>query len=267
MVSDSESPPGDLINLERWPLADLTGPAGRALVAQGQADLARQGFALLPGFLRSEAVARLLAEVAALADQAHAVDRFRPAGSLWPDVRGDWRLPADYVQRYASVRYDTMTAQSPARRLYEWNGLTRLVGALVGCTPYFPMADPSFACLLHMMQAGDRLDWHFDPNDGVAVLTLQAPESGGVFEIAPGVRDNGPETAAMTARLAEVVEGHWPGIHQVSPAPGDFLVFRGHRAMHRVSEIAGATARLNLVCSYTEVPDEGFTGDRTAYGA
>ncbi|MEQ8370210.1 MAG: hypothetical protein RIE31_07255 [Alphaproteobacteria bacterium] len=259
--------PADLIDLDRWPVADPASPPAAAVVRRARSALADQGFALLPGFLRPQAVARLRAEADGLMDRAHAVNRFRPAGQVWPDSRGDWRLPADYVQRYASVPYDAMAADSGARRLYQWSGLTCLIGAIIGDEPLYPMDDPAFACLLHVMRADDRLDWHFDPNDAVATLTLDAPASGGEFEIAPGVRDGGEETPAMAARLQDVVSGRWPAIHQVAPRPGDLLVFQGHMAMHRVREIGGAAARRNLVWSYTSLVGEGFTGDRTAYGA
>lgn len=51
----------DIVDLDRYPIAGLGSPAGRAVVAARRAALARDGLALMPGFLRAQALAAMRA--------------------------------------------------------------------------------------------------------------------------------------------------------------------------------------------------------------
>ena len=51
------------IDLERYPIHDLDGPAGRALVQRCQAELAELGACDLPGFLERDAVEHIVTEI------------------------------------------------------------------------------------------------------------------------------------------------------------------------------------------------------------
>ena len=49
----------------------------------------------------------------------------------------------------------------------------------------FQLADPVMACTATVMYEGDTHGWHFDLNDFVVSILLQAPEAGGTFDFAP----------------------------------------------------------------------------------
>ncbi len=53
----------DTVDLERYPIDDLDGPAGRALVARCRAELAAVGACDLPGFLERRAIEQIVAEI------------------------------------------------------------------------------------------------------------------------------------------------------------------------------------------------------------
>jgi len=66
-----------LVNLDRYPLHD---PNARAqIVADGRRGMAEVGSAVLPGFLRPEAVQTMAAEAAALVPVSHRRDRMLTA--------------------------------------------------------------------------------------------------------------------------------------------------------------------------------------------
>ena len=79
---------------------------------------------------------------------------------------------------------------------------------------------------------GDEHGWHFDGNDFVVSLLLQAPENGGAFEFAPYIRDEGKENYAAVAAAMDGVPG---SVRQKTVRPGTLMIFCGRRALHRVT--------------------------------
>jgi peptide/nickel transport system substrate-binding protein len=62
--------PASLIDLDRYPILDLDGARGRALIAECRAQLRAEGAANLPGFVRAEALGPLVPEAEALLPRA-----------------------------------------------------------------------------------------------------------------------------------------------------------------------------------------------------
>lgn len=77
-MADEHGPAGtavsDLVDIERYPVADLEDPQARALIEDSRARLERTGICSLPGFLRPGVAARLAAEASALLPLAHRQD-------------------------------------------------------------------------------------------------------------------------------------------------------------------------------------------------
>ncbi len=65
----------------------------------------------------------------------------------------------------------------------------------------FPLADPVMGCTATVMYEGDTHGWHFDLNDFVVSILLQAPEAGGTFDFAPNIRQDGEENYAASPPL------------------------------------------------------------------
>jgi hypothetical protein len=241
------------VDLARYPIERLAAPEGRALVAGCRAQLAATGACELEGFLTPEATAGMAREGAALAPGAH-----RSAGKATPYLElPDAGWPEDHPRRsfnpyrLGALAYDQFPAASALRRLYEWDPLTRFIGACIGRERLFRYADPLGALNLAVMQDGDELEWHFDQTDFVVSLALQNGESGGDFLYAPRIRSGADERYAEVQRL---LGGDAREVRRLPMRPGTLLLFEGRYSIHCVSAIRGATPRLVGLLAYDTKP-------------
>jgi len=83
---------GDLVDLARYPIADLTSAAARELIAHYRRQLAETGVALLRGFLTPDATAAVAAEARVTAPGAYFCDNTHNV-YLEPD---DGAFPPDH---------------------------------------------------------------------------------------------------------------------------------------------------------------------------
>ncbi len=95
---------------------------------------------------------------------------------------------------------------------------------------------------------------------------LQEPESGGVFEYVPDVRDSDDGDMAFD-RVAAVLDNA-ENISQLNFDPGDLVLFRGRNALHRVTPTEGSVTRVLAVFAYNDEPDIGLSTSalETFYG-
>ena len=241
--------PATLVDLDRHPFDDPV------LLARSRADLAADGVTVLPGFLRPEAVAAMVAEVDRLAGAAHHSDvRGTPYLAL-PDESFPEGHPRRAHTRSAlsALAYDQFPADSPLRALYEWDGFMAFVGELLERRPLYRYADPLGALNVAVMGEGDELGWHFDMTDFVVSIALQASTSGGEFE------------AATNLRSAE--DENYPGVDAVLHGrdddrvvrylmtPGTLMLFAGRHSLHRVTPVVGPTPRFVALLAYDTKPD------------
>lgn len=102
---------------------------------------------------------------------------------------------------------------------------------------------------------GDTDAWHYDTNDIVFSILLQAPTSGGEFEYVPYLRSEHSENyAAVAALFSEPRElAQRPGL-----SPGDLNLFRGDLSMHRVTPVDGGRRRILALFGYDREPGMTF---------
>jgi hypothetical protein len=239
--------PGRLVDLDRYPLSDPD------VVAAGRADLAADGVTTLPGFLRPEAVAEIVAEVEGLAGHFSDVEG-TPYLAL-PDESAEEGHPRRAHSRSAlsAIAYDRFPAGSALRALYEWDPLMDFVGELLDRRPLHRYADPLGALNVAVMAEGDELGWHFDMTDFVVSIALQASTAGGDFEAATNLRAPGDERyedvrAVLEDRAPERVT-HYP------MTPGTMMLFEGRHSLHRVTPVVGPRPRLIALLAYDTRPD------------
>jgi hypothetical protein len=243
-----------LIDIDRYPVDDLTSPAGRNLVERCRTELQAGGACQLEGFLRDDAIASLSAEAAALSDGAFTNTAVHNA--YFEDV--DESLPEDDARRImqrasqATVAYDMVPADAGIRALYEWDPLLEFVGAALGKSPFYRNADPLGAMNLVYYGEGDELGWHFDRAEFVVTLMLQPAESGGDFEYGPNLRSDENEDYPRVARL---LQGDPTDVIHLPSQAGVLAFFRGRHSIHRVTPIKGDILRTNAVLSYSDRPD------------
>ncbi len=255
------------VDLDRYPITCLDGPAGRALVARGRRALAADGALSLAGFIQPEAQGGLAAEARGLSPLAHLMVEAHTVYFEPPEPG----LPPDHPRRRlgrtakGGVAYDRIPAGAGLRRLYEWDALTGFIAALLGVARLYRHADPLAALNLNVFGAGQGLDWHFDRADFSVTLSLQTPDEGGVFEYVPRLRS---ETEPNYNGVARVLAGSDIGIRRLSFAAGTLALFQGRHSPHRVTPVAGGRDRLVAVLSYTAEPGVTFSpyAQRLFYG-
>lgn len=240
--------PGALVDLDRYPVDDLAG-AG-AVVADGHADALRhRGVAILPGFIRADALPALVQECEALAEGAHRQDvqgtpyLELPDPEAWP--AGHPRVTWDRSTVH-TVAYDRFhPTSSGLRALFEWDALLAFVARVLDRAPLYRYADPLGAMNLAVMREGDALGWHFDQTDFVVSLAIQASEGGGAFENVQRLRwVDGGGIDERYDTVARVLAGEAPELVSTVPmTPGTLMIFEGRWSLHRVTPVVGPVAR------------------------
>lgn len=242
----------DLVDLDRYPILDLTAPDAARLVAEGQAALAATGACELPGFLNAAGLAACLDDAIDLEGDAY---RSHGKGTAYLETP-DPSWPADHPRarrcRYSvgTVGYDQFGASSPIRELYEWEPLLEFIGAILG-EQVHRYADPLGALNLAAMDDGDELQWHYDQTDFVVSLAVRPSDGGGAFEVVPRLRADGDEHYDVVGR---VIDGTHDDVVTLPMTPGTLLIFAGRWSLHRVSPIEGDRSRLVVLMGYDTEP-------------
>jgi len=180
----------DAVDRERYPIDDLDGPVGRALVARCRSELAAVGACDLPGFLPRQAVEQIVAEIPRWGATPHRTETTHniefSGGEA--DRADDDPLRLQVRSAKSLIAYDQIPGSSPLRAVYESDELTAFVGAALGVEPLFRQSDEIGALNVMLYDPGDELGWHFDNADFVVTLMLQQPAAGGAFEYVPMLR-------------------------------------------------------------------------------
>lgn len=238
------------IDLERYPIEDLATEQARAVVAAQRHSLAQRGAAILPGFVKPEAVADMARVALALQPRAHLEDIHGTPYLAAPDET----FPDGHPRRTLChsltwvIAYDLVPLSAPIRALYEWEPLKDFIGEVLERRPLYRMSDPLGALNLTVMEEGHVQGWHYDNAEFVVSLALQASDAGGKFECAPFIRSADDENYDTVARvLAEQA----PDQVEVFPmVPGTLMIFAGRRSVHRVSPVVGHVPRVVALLAY-----------------
>ena len=251
----------EIVDLDRYPITDLDSPGAAGAIAAGRAALAGDGLALLPGFIRADALKVMAAEAEQLVPQAFHRDEWYGLYQYDLDERAVAGLDAGdprgrrFRTRMGSIGYDMLPQASPTRALYEWPALTRFIAALTGEPELYTCADPLASCVISVLEPGGMHAWHYDQNDFVVSLLLQSAERGGAFEYAPNLRSEEDENYEGVRRM---LDGD-PALRKTGAIePGCLALFRGRRSLHHVTEVEGSRPRLIALFSYDRKPGMMF---------
>ena len=222
-------------------------------VENGRKQMRETGACELAGFVRREALPAFVDDARRLAPLAHRSGGLGTVYLGFPDESFAPDHPRQWLGNYGvgAVAYDRFPADSPIRRLFEWDELRAFVAAILDLETIYPYADPLGALNLAVMGDGDELQWHFDQTDFVVSLALQDADEGGDFEVAPFIRKADDERYDDVAR---VLGGDDASLTVLPMTPGTLLVFAGRHSMHRVSPIHGPTPRLVGLFGYDTKP-------------
>src|SRR4030081_1912455 len=167
----------DLVDLERYPLADDAAIA--AIADSCRSQLQESSFACLPGFLKAGAAQAMTAEVLDAIPRAY---RREQSFSAY-DERTSQQYAPDHVRRRIHksrqfvVAMDVLSKSGLLRTLYGNETLTQRIAQMLNEPVLFPLADPVMGCTATVMYDGDNHGWHFDLNDFVVSILLQAPDA------------------------------------------------------------------------------------------
>ncbi|WP_374455984.1 hypothetical protein [Nocardioides sp.] len=244
----------DVIDLDRYPIHELDSERGKALVAFCRASLDFEGACQLPGFIKPAAVTALVDEALAKQEQAWRTDDKHNVyfEKVEDAATGSTKSLLQHTSKSA-VAWDLVDQESPLRRAYEWDGLTKFLGSALGIDPLYRYADPLGAASLMIFEAGDELGWHFDRSPFAVTVMLQPAAAGGEYQYHHHLRTGTDENEAG---VVAALDDRQPGRITLPNPPGALSMFRGQYSMHRVTPIEGPERRINAVLAYSERPDD-----------
>lgn len=248
---------GAIVALDRYPIDRPAASAFEALVADCRAQLGASGLCLLPDFIRPTALAAMADEAMTLAPRAHRRREMKTAyGDTAPaDLPPDHPRHRRSLYSMAAIAFDEFGAEGPTSWLYEWDALTGFIAAVVGGDALYRCADELASCTVTVLAEGDEHGWHYDSNDFVVSLLLQAAEDGGHFELWPHLRTPQDERYDVVGRL---FDGDRSGLLRPEMRPGTLSLFRGQRSLHHVTRVRGPRPRLIALFSYDRHPAMRF---------
>jgi len=261
--------PEEVINLDIYPLEDPAGAAFRDLTDRARAELDARQYVVLPDFIRPAARRAAIAQIEAVLPNANHNASTR---NCYLQRRKDPSLPEDHPRNVLfdastwMLAADRLPADNPLKTLYYWENMMDFVGRIVGTEKLYANEDPMQPVNALCYKNGDQSAWHFDSvNAFTMTLMLQAPESGGRFEIIPNTRTDDDE---CIDRVGRAVRGDHTGLVEVAREEGALCIFRGCNSLHRVSPVEGDRMRIMGVFVYEKEP--GVIGDpevnETVYG-
>lgn len=248
-----------LIDLARYPI-DRHGR--EEVISAVRADLAKDGCAVLKGFLTPEGVAQIAAETDKVADKGHLSHEktnpyFTADNPSLPN--GDPRRQF-YHRSNAFIAADYFSAGGPLRSVHDFPGFDSFIQACLQEREFYRYADPLADVIVNMAKEGPGFPWHFDTNNFTVTLAIQNAELGGEFQYAPMIRNARNE---CLDDVKEVLADRSNKVVSLNLEPGDLQLFKGRYSLHRVMPLQGKKPRYVAIFSYVSEPNMVGAPERT----
>ncbi len=244
----------DLVDLQRYPIADLTTGPGAQFLAQCQHSIETNGWCNLDGFIRQDALDQLNREANELlptADVLH-VKRNIYQGAIDPTLPEDDPRRKEFTHIAVQLADDQIPAQTRLKQLYRSERLTDFVRQVQKKQCLYRCADEFQALNVVALRPGSWHAWHYDTTECTVTLLLQAAEEGGEFTFLPNSRNDDTEDREAVDRL---LSGDMTQAQTFSRGAGTFTLFRGGYSLHGVTKVQGNRPRISAVLTYDEEPD------------
>lgn len=251
---------GALINLEQYPI-HKNGPGRDKILAKVRSDLAKDGCAVLKGFLTDLGIQALREEADNVAHNGH--KSYSRTNVYF--TKDDPKLPPDDPRRQffersnAFIPADNFAPTGPLRSVHDFDGFDRFIRDCLQEEKFFRYADPLADVIVNMANEGNGFPWHFDTNNFTVTLAIQNAQQGGAFEYAAGIR----KTGENFEDVKHVLNGTSDRVTVLELEPGDLQLFRGRYSLHRVAPLKGNRPRYVAIFSYVEEPDMVGSPERT----
>lgn len=247
-----------IIDLERYPVDQPDHPGYQELLSDGRAALDEVALFSMAGFIQADVVPQMARELEQLVPVSCRYEQMRNAYTYGFDEPGRANgHPHDRLHKcaYNQVLNYQIPNDSPLRQVYYWQPLTEFLRLLCGYDSFYRSDCPHLALTAKIAGEGDTDGWHYDSNDVVFSILLQAPQEGGVFEYAPYIRSETDENYPAVASLLDDTDSF---ADRPVMAPGNLTVFKGDLSMHRVSPVTGKRKRIVGLFCYDSKPGTSF---------
>jgi hypothetical protein len=242
------------VDLERYPIHDLSSARAGALIAQCHEMIREDTICLLPGFLNRAATEEMAREINTLQDRARP-NKYSATAYGWMNNQGftdDHPRMMLHRRDVGILTTEQLAQHGPCLELFMFDELTEFVRRLLGFETLYRWACPTLGVMINVMHQDQRFGWHFDANDFAVSLIVQDADEGGEFEYAPLIRDESNENYTGVQRIFDGLDAP----RSVKIPTGTFTLFMGRRSLHQVAPVGKtARARLSVLYSYDRKPN------------
>ncbi|WP_170414502.1 HalD/BesD family halogenase [Ruegeria atlantica] len=244
----------ELVDLGRYPIADLNSGPGAEFLAECQQSMETHGWCNLDGFLHANALERLNTEANNLLPTAEVlhVKRNIYQGAIDPSLPKDDPRRKEFIHSAVQLADDQIPAETGLKQFYHSEILTEFVRRVQMKDQLYLCADEFQALNVVALQPESWHAWHYDTTECTVTLLLQAPEKGGDFTFLPNSRTDETEDRETVDRL---LAGDMSEACSFSRGAGTFTLFRGGYSLHGVTKVEGSRPRISAIMTYDEQPD------------
>ena len=244
----------NLVNLERYPIDELTQGKGADFLADCQAHMEEYGWCNFDGFIRQEALEALASEANNLLPNAETLSITRTIyqGKVDPSAPADDPRRKEYTHVATQLANDQIPNETMLQQLYNSPCLTSFIREVQKKPVLYHCADEFQALNVVALQPGSWHAWHYDTTECTVTLLLQSAEKGGEFAFIPNSRtDDSEDRESVDALLS----GDMSKAQTFSRDAGAFTLFRGGYSLHGVTQVHGNRPRVTAILTYSEQPN------------
>ncbi|HIF88257.1 MAG TPA: hypothetical protein EYQ52_00370 [Candidatus Thioglobus sp.] len=250
-----EIPLERFLNLDEFPIHDLTSSRRAELVEQCRQGLDKWGCAHVPDFILPSAIEEMHQEALRLIDKGYARE-----AHAWVNpflTKEDTSLDKDHPKRFfeertsSFINSDLLEGCSVLRMIYDSDVMVHFVAECLNVGPIYRWAEPLGRNPYSVMKDGDYFPWHFDGNDFTVSILVNEADGGGDFEYVPDIRT--PHNECFDD-IGAVLHGERKRVRVLSLNTGDLQIFKGRYSMHRVTKTKGSEPRIIALPTYVTNP-------------
>ncbi len=243
----------EFIDLEKFPIHDLTNPNRASLVEDCHLDIKKWGCAHIPDFILPSAIKKMKDEAFRLMGVARRAHKL-----VNPYLtEEDTTLPKDHPKRFfeertsSFINSDFLESDSVLRKIYDSDVVVHFVSECLNVGPIYRWAEPLGRNPYSIMNNGDYFPWHFDGNDFTVSILVNESNKGGDFEYVPDIRSPGNENFEG---VKSILEGDRDKVKVLRLKTGDLQIFSGRYSLHRVTVTRGDSPRIIALPTYVKNP-------------
>lgn len=243
----------DLVDLDRYPIADLNTGKGAKFLMECQRGMKDHGWCNLDGFIQPDALEELNSEANDLLPTAEVlhVKRNIYQGAVDPSLPKDDPRRQEFTHIAVQLADDQIPAETRLKQLYNSEILTEFVRRVQLKDQLYRCADKFQALNVVALHPESWHAWHYDTTECTVTLLLQAAEAGGEFTFLPNSRTDEAEDRDAVDRL---LAGDMSQAQTFSRGAGTFTLFRGGYSLHGVTKVEGGSPRISAIMTYDEQP-------------